>query len=395
MNERYWVDRVECSTFVKNLLSGFGTNLETLSTTAALHFDLIVPAETSGNSPNSSNLGESPMDPDGQHDFSNLTEPSAGPSFSGFANVKPRFSTSRAALQLASVDILKDWWNKRLETGVPKSLVLTMVFTSGLPEVRLTAAQRLEVWLQNAKIQRAALQLLFAVAQNTDCRQPTDTEVISHLTKLRLKTKSVTNAFLSALNVLFDVNIDNMSATLRLVIHNELSNNRSPHNMSIVSQCFHYSSAQAARVLGNVFQNLLMGKEDFSKALRILIRELIKGALKHDFPLVDFCQAITQERPEVISIDSHQRERLFSATIDLICVSIFSAASPSIRDAANSGAKSAAEGRNLTILRQFCQQISLVHREAVSWLHAVVPNMFRPQSIEYSRGFYRYANRFF
>lgn len=62
-----------------------------------------------------------------------------------------RFMKSQDAIRIYTIDLLRDWWSRRLDT-VPKGLVKTMAACCGYPEVRLAAAQKLDAWLQNAKV---------------------------------------------------------------------------------------------------------------------------------------------------------------------------------------------------------------------------------------------------
>jgi Protein of unknown function (DUF3677). len=68
-----------------------------------------------------------------------------------------------------------------------------------LLQVRVASAPRLEMWLQNPKMMRPAQELLMAVCVNCSSHTQRDVEVISHLVKIRLKTKALINLYLSCI----------------------------------------------------------------------------------------------------------------------------------------------------------------------------------------------------
>jgi integrator complex subunit 1 len=63
----------------------------------------------------------------------------------------------------------------------------------------VTAAPRLEMWLQNPKLMRPAQELLMSVCLNCSTHTQRDVEVISQLVKIRLKTKALINLYLSCI----------------------------------------------------------------------------------------------------------------------------------------------------------------------------------------------------
>jgi integrator complex subunit 1 len=66
-------------------------------------------------------------------------------------------------------------------------------------QVRTLAASRLELWLQNPKLNRPAQDLLLAVCANCATHGARDVEVIAHLVKVRLKTKALVQFYLTAM----------------------------------------------------------------------------------------------------------------------------------------------------------------------------------------------------
>lgn len=62
-----------------------------------------------------------------------------------------RFTDNFDSIRQYTVDLLRDLWSRRPDT-ISKSLLKTMAACCGFPEVRLAASQKLDIWLQNAKV---------------------------------------------------------------------------------------------------------------------------------------------------------------------------------------------------------------------------------------------------
>ena len=52
------------------------------------------------------------------------------------------------------------------------------------------------------------------------------------------------------------------------------------------------------QILGEVFQNFLAHKEDYLRALRVFLRELVRQVKVDLFPFTSFTRALMQERKE-------------------------------------------------------------------------------------------------
>lgn len=115
---------------------------------------------------------------------------------------------------------------------------------------------------------------------------------------------------------------------VKFVIFNELSNARNPNNMQILYTVLQHSSELAPKVtcllvklaglwsqrltawnvfcflqfLAMVFQDLLINKEDYLRASRALLREIIKQT-KHEINFQAFCLGLMQERKEAQYVD--------------------------------------------------------------------------------------------
>ena len=123
--------------------------------------------------------------------------------------------------------MLRDQLNRRQPIdNVSRNLLRLLTSTCGYKEVRLMAVQRLEMWLQNPKVRagspapgpcgcravcgadgdpppptspqltRPAQDLLMSVCMNCNTHGVEDTDVISHLIKIRLKPKVLLNHYM-------------------------------------------------------------------------------------------------------------------------------------------------------------------------------------------------------
>lgn len=64
-----------------------------------------------------------------------------------------RYTYQQVSVEMHVVDVIKDQLNRRqMMDGGSRNLVRVMTATCGYGEIRLMAAQRLEMWLQNPKV---------------------------------------------------------------------------------------------------------------------------------------------------------------------------------------------------------------------------------------------------
>ena len=88
-------------------------------------------------------------------------------------------------------------------------------------------------------------------------------------------------------------NKENMPSLLRHTVFNELSNARNTNNMAILQVMFNHDKEQAPASLAEVFIELLMQKDCYLRALRALLREIVRY-LRYDINLHNFCLHLMQ-----------------------------------------------------------------------------------------------------
>ncbi|XP_003381766.1 conserved hypothetical protein [Trichinella spiralis] len=245
LGERLWVDRKECNTFVKNIITVFNTVLPAYDAIDTLVSECI---QAGGMvkclSPTYSLIVET------------------GPSVNEFFpkhKVCPRFVRISDSFCSHTSELLREFVSRRLDS-VPRNLLLTLASCCGHEEIRQMASQKLDGWLQTNKVGRIfslqvivscfkIMRLLFqmnkplAVLLLTtfiNCKallMPTDKEVLHNLIRIRFKSK-----YLAA--IIFD---------------------------------------------------FISSKEDHSRMLKNVLREIQRGVLKSEFPLLLFCKTLFNE----------------------------------------------------------------------------------------------------
>ena len=176
------------------------------------------------------------------------------------------------------------------------------------------------MWIMNPKVSRAAQELLMAVAMNCSTHTNdeveiiTNNDVITNFLKLRFKNKPNINLYLACIKELANANREvNLPTLIKLTIFNELSNARNPNNMQMLNVmfgCSHLTAGNsnqasppndlAAASLAAVFVDLLMQKECYLRALRALVREIVRS-LRYDtsLNLHTFCYHLMNLDPKV------------------------------------------------------------------------------------------------
>uniref|UniRef100_A0A2K6R810 Integrator complex subunit 1 n=1 Tax=Rhinopithecus roxellana TaxID=61622 RepID=A0A2K6R810_RHIRO len=366
LGERIWVDSPHCKTFVDNIQTAFNTRMPPRS--------VLLQGET-GRGAGDLGAGSSPHpslteEEDSQTELL-IAEEKLSPEQEG--QLMPRYEELAESVEEYVLDMLRDQLNRRQPIdNVSRNLLRLLTSTCGYKEVRLLAVQKLEMWLQNPKLTRPAQDLLMSVCMNCNTHGSEDMDVISHLIKIRLKPKVLLNHFMLCIRELLSAHKDNLGSTIKLVIFNELSSARNPNNMQVLYTALQHSSDLAPKFLAMVFQDLLTNKDDYLRASRALLREIIKQT-KHEINFQAFCLGLMQERKEPQYLEMEFKERFVVHITDVLAVSMMLGITAQVKEAGIAWDKG--EKRNLEVLRSFQNQIAAIQRDAVWWLHTVVPSI--------------------
>ncbi|XP_016896225.1 integrator complex subunit 1 isoform X3 [Cynoglossus semilaevis] len=363
LGERIWVDSSHCKTFVDNIQTAFSTKMPPKSMLLQTDTSRSGGDLSAGSSPHPS----TPDEDDSQTELL-IAEEKLSPEDEG--QVMPRYEELAESVEDYVLDVLRDQLNRRQPMdNVSRNLLRLLTATCGYKEARLMAVQRLEMWLQNPKLTRPAQDLLMSLCMNCNTHGGDDMEVISNLIKIRLKPKVLLNHYMLEL---LNAHRDNLATMVKLVIFNELSNARNPNNMQVLHTVLQHSPEQAPKFLAMVFQDLLTNKDDYLRASRALLREIIKQT-KHEINFQSFCFGLMQERKETSYVDMEFKERFVIQVTDLLTVSMMLGITAQVKEAGIAWDKG--EKKNLEVLRSFQNQIAAIQRDAVWWLHTVVPTI--------------------
>ncbi|XP_022109567.1 integrator complex subunit 1-like isoform X2 [Acanthaster planci] len=381
MGERVWVDHPSCHEFCSNVQTAFGTKMPPRH--------LLLPVDQLRLSTgNPDLLSGSPLRDDSdlssESTSTHQTEDVDLTADLQAEGVTPRYSLFKDSVETYVVDFVRDQLTRRQGMDTPRNLLRVLTAACGFPEVRLLAASRLEMWLQNPKLTRPAQELLMAVCLNCDTHDQEDVEVIGHLIKIRLKTKPLINHYMLSMKELLSQHSDNLSTLLKHTIYNELSNSRNPNNMALLATIFQHSPEASAKFLANVFQDLLMNRDDYLRAVRALFREIVKS-LRYDLDFPSFCRGLMKERTDkqFIDMEAQFKDRMLLSLADLIVLAALLSVSPVIKEAV--AAYTRGDRKDMDVLRGFQNQASVMQRDAVWWLHTVVPKMFKVNQQDFNQ----------
>lgn len=354
LGERVWVDHEECKGFTDNILTGFNTRHPPKSviqpelsvlTPRDCHSPSVMEDEDSGTS-----TIQYPIDKD-KSEFT----------------VSPRYANCLENIEHIVLEAIKEQLNRRQPESITRNFLRLLSYACGFVEIRNIAVPRLEMWLHNPKLMKPAQELLCYICYNCTTHTQRDVEVISQLVKIRLKTKAVINLYLNGVKELIGLHPENLSTILKHTIYNELSNARNPNNMPMLAVMFQNSPEQAAKLLAEIFQDLLMNREDYLRPLRALLREIVR-VCRHDISLVTMARTLMAERPEFSQqlIGYEFKERVFMSVVDLLCLCMFLGISPQVKEAINLIQRG--DKKDTEVLHQFQELVSIVQYEAISWL---------------------------
>ena len=221
------------------------------------------------------------------------------------------------------------------------------------------------MWVMNPKLSRVAHDLLLSVALNCNTYSQMDREVINNFIKLRFKNKPNINHYLQCTREIANGHPNNLPFLVKMIIFNELSNNRNTNNMHMLCTIFATDAERAAKSLASVFLELLCQKDDYLRALRMLFREIVKALRQNrkDINLQAFCLQLMHEKPmEEVFRNFEFKERIFIAVTDLICLAMYLALSPSVRDAF--AILQRGEKKDVTHARNFMMQVRYANQLA-------------------------------
>ena len=287
----------------------------------------------------------------------------------------PRYAHIPEKVEGIVLEQIKKQLNGRQPETITRNFLKLLSSACGFVEIRNIAVPRLEMWLHNPKLMRPAQELLSYICYNCTSHTHKDIEVISQLVKMRLKTKAVINLYLNGVKELIGLHPENLATILKHTVYNELSNARNPNNMPMLAVMFQTSQEASAKLLAEIFQDLLMNREDYLRPLRALLREIVR-VCRHDISLITLARTLMTARMEIVpQLNAFEaKERMFTSIIDLLCLCMFLAISPQVKEAAVLCQRG--DKKDVPLLRQFQNLVATMQYETISWLQSSAPQIY-------------------
>jgi integrator complex subunit 1 len=170
-------------------------------------------------------------------------------------NVKvyPRFTHSQENVEKIVLEAIKEQLARRQQPEtITKNFVRFLSIACGLVEIRIIAVSRIESWLHNHKLMKPAQELLAYLCYNCSASSQRDLEIISQLSKLRLKNKPMVNFFNNCLREMVFSFPENLYPLLKYTIYNELSNARNTNNLIVVGALFQVAPEASADAFADI-----------------------------------------------------------------------------------------------------------------------------------------------
>lgn len=388
--ERIWVDTMEVKGLVDNILTGFRTFIPTKS---FLNPDVAAIKGEAPNSPNIHNDDSSDSKIDSMSTEQRLED----------VTVSRRFTPEQEE-QISTYikDIVNEQLTRKPASEISRNLLRLLMATVGVQSIRFLIAQKLEVWLQNPKVQKPAQDLSRILILNLT---ESDGEVVGIVIKSlqKIRSKPIVNHFVSCVKELILMKEEMTDCFIREAVvsfmNEVVTASRGSNNMQLICTILTSgSSEKSTRILASLFQELMM-KEDCLKTLRILVREVVRTLRYDHLSLTLFVSTLVRENRSFLQInlnDPMVRERTFHSTIDLITLTMFLCVSPSVKEAA-----SAPRSDRKDVMRNFQIQIADITRSGILWFQFTAMKL-TPDRNEFMHGlnklllmegFEQYCNR--
>ncbi|XP_045473416.1 integrator complex subunit 1 [Harmonia axyridis] len=366
LGDRIWIDNPYCKPFVDNIITAFNTKLPPKSLFLCENWNSVVRDTSSPLTINSIDDEEAFGEHKGIVDGWNT-------------KIYPRYNQNQDGVEQFVLEALKEQLNRRQQPEtISKNFIRFLSIACGLVEIRVIAVSRIETWLHNHKHMKSAQELLAYLCYNCSASTPRDMEVISQLSKLRLKSKPMLIFFNNCLKEMVYSSPTNLYPLMKYTVYNELSNTRNNNNLVVVGGLFQVAPEASADAFADICLELLLNKDDYLRSVRALLKE-INRVSRHELNLYNVVHSLLKERRDFTANvkDSEVRDRVFLAVGDLATMCMLLCVNPTVRDAV-SQAK-----RDTNVLKAFQAQVSQIQKEAVTWLQESAMRIFRPSASDY------------
>lgn len=380
LGDRVWVDNDECKEFVDIIIASFKTKLppKSMLQTSDVTNTSKLPESAVLTSMGDDSLGEDASCSSTPSIYSDQGKDSGSLN----APITSRYSDNEEFVIRYVTDVISDHLNRRPIADISRNVIKLLMATAGIRNIRYLVIQKLEPWFQNPKLSRPAQDLLLTICLN--CNE-SDVETLNHLLKMRLKNKAFINHFVICFKELLNKEDNTFDILLRHVVSNELAQNRNMNNLHLISIIFQHKPDRAVMVLARIFISIIFKKEDYLRALRSLLREIVRQLRYEHINFALFVDILLSEskfqseKMEFAQIDEDIRIKVPSIVVDLITMTILLSVNPTVREAFSTSKPDRRE-----IIRNFQLQISLIQCKTVEWLHETVIRRYPTENLRKS-----------
>ena len=160
--------------------------------------------------------------------------------------------------------------------------------------------------------------------------------------------------------------------------------------MAILQVMFNHDKELAPASLAAVFIELLMLKECYLRALRALLREIVRF-LRYDINLHTFCVHLMQLPPnkELMARDFEFRERMFTSITDLITLAIFLGISPPVKEGMTAYIRGDDKKDRISPFKSFLKQTALIQRDAMVWMLESALKIYKPDGNSFPQSLHK------
>lgn len=161
--------------------------------------------------------------------------------------VYPRYKQSQESVERIVLEVIKEQiTGSKQQEPFSKNFIRFLSTACGLIEIRVVAVSRIETLLHNHKLMKPAQELLAYLCYNCSAVTRRDLEVLSQLSKLRLKNKPMVNFFNNCLREMVLNAPENLNPLFKYTIYNELSNSRNTNNLFVIGALFQVAPEASA-----------------------------------------------------------------------------------------------------------------------------------------------------
>ncbi|TKR73928.1 hypothetical protein L596_021173 [Steinernema carpocapsae] len=238
-------------------------------------------------------------------------------------------------MKVKLVDLLEKCLQKESaqREGLAKNAIRTMSACCGIGEFRIFATKRLDNWLQNAKLQRCAIELFLFLASNvgsegSDGYKPV-MKFLAHMKSMQ--SKQINHVYNVVIKEIAKNDEQSIGVLVGLLVESEFSDNKSGYGMGVLPTLNSFNPKITRQVLAEKLVKM-KDKDETFRLQKNFIRELVRTHLRSDFSFSAMAKDLYAAVSKKVG-DELIPEKLFNAVIDTVCSMPFLSLTNQIRKA--------------------------------------------------------------